>query len=61
VAEHQGEEPDRPGDPGLVRERRAELGEVDLRLAAGRGLSNRRSNVVRRGGRAARRKSVTTL
>ena len=38
VAEHQGEQPDDPGHPRLVGERHLELGEVDLRLVAGRGL-----------------------
>ena len=38
VAEHQREQPDDPGHPGLVGERHLELGEVDLRLVAGRRL-----------------------
>ena len=38
VAEHQGEQPDDPGHPRLVGERHLELGEVHLRLVAGRGL-----------------------
>ena len=38
VAEHQGEQPDDPGHARLVGERHLELGEVDLRLLAGRGL-----------------------
>ena len=38
VAEHQGEQPDDACDARLVGERHLELGEVDLRLVAGRGL-----------------------
>ena len=38
VAEHQRKQPDDPDHPRLVGERHLELGEVDLRLVAGRGL-----------------------
>jgi hypothetical protein len=38
VAEHQGEQPDDPCHPRFVGERHLELGEVDLRLVAGRRL-----------------------
>jgi hypothetical protein len=38
VAEHQGEQPDDPRHPRLVGEGHLELGEVDLRLVAGRRL-----------------------
>jgi hypothetical protein len=38
VPEHHREQPDDARDPGLVGELDPELGEVHLRLAAGRGL-----------------------
>jgi hypothetical protein len=38
VAEHEGEQPDHVLGAGLVGEDGAEMGEVDLRLAARRGL-----------------------
>ena len=62
VAEHQGEQPDDPDHPRLVGERRLELGEVDLRLVAGRrleadfkggGTGGRSAERIRDGGVAA--------
>ena len=57
VAEHQGEQPDDPGHPRLVGERHLELGEVDLRLVAGRRLEAdlERQAPLAAAGRAARR------
>ena len=60
VAEHQGEQPDDPDHPRLVGERHLELGEVDLRLVAGRRLEADLEPEAA-GGRRSRSASVTAV
>ena len=60
VTEDDREQPDLPRRLGLVGERDREFGEVDLACRPG-GVSKRRSNCDRFGGRTSRRKSVTAV
>ena len=60
VAEHEREQPDDPLGSRLVGKDRAEMGEIDLRLTAGR-VSKRISKPAAGRGRTWRRKSFSAV